>query len=142
MKPSNVLVPLDGSPLADDALAYALAVHGCEVTVLNVVTPIDTGMSEGSVLETEEERAEEARKRAKRLVEEAKKETNTPDREVEIVIEKGEPAETILQYVEEKNVDQIVMGGHGGERSVTSRLLGTVSTKVVTEAPVSVTVVR
>jgi len=35
------------------------------------------------------------------------------------------------------------MGGHGGERSALARrLLGTVATTVVAEAPVTVTVVR
>jgi len=41
-----VLVPLDGSPLADDALTHALAAFDCRVTVPNVVTPLDTGISE------------------------------------------------------------------------------------------------
>ena len=41
------------------------------------------------------------------------------------------------------DVDRIVMGGHGGERSgIARRLLGTVATTVVGEAPVTVTVVR
>jgi len=143
MKPSHVLVALDGSPLAEDALAYALAVHGCRVTVLNVVTPIDAGMSEGTVLETDGERYEEAMKRAERLVEETKEEVETQtDAETEVAVETGEPAETILEYVDGTDVDHVVMGSHGGDADVTSRLLGTVSTKVVTEAPVSVTVVR
>lgn len=34
---SHVLVPLDGSPLAEDALEYALDVFDCKVTVLNIV---------------------------------------------------------------------------------------------------------
>lgn len=144
MEPSHVLVPLDGSPLADDALAYALSVHGGRITVLNVVTPIEAGMSEGSVLETDEERVEEARRRAEELVRDAKKATDTEDEaEIEIEVKRGGPAETIIELVEETDVDHIVMGSHGGERGdLTSRLLGTVSTKVVTEAPVSVTVVR
>jgi nucleotide-binding universal stress UspA family protein len=39
MAPSHVLVPLDGSPLADEALTQALELFDCRVTVLNVVTP-------------------------------------------------------------------------------------------------------
>ena len=141
MKPSHVLVPLDGSPLATDALKYTLEVHGCRTTVLNVVTSIDEGMSEGSVVEENEERNEDARKRAEKIVKEAKRETEGT--EVDIVVETGMPAETVLEHVDETDVDHIVMGSHGGERGdVVSRLLGTVSTKVVTEAPVSVTVIR
>ncbi|WP_135821514.1 universal stress protein [Halostella litorea] len=143
MEPSHVLVPLDGSPLADDALAHALAVHDCRITVLNVVTPIDAGMSEGGVLAADDERREAARDRAERLVERARDRAEAADRTVETVVESGDPAETVVDYAETHDVDGIVMGSHGGERSdLTRRLLGTVATAVVSEAPVTVTVVR
>ena len=59
------------------------------------------------------------------------------------MVEEGKPAETILEYVENNAVDHVVMGGHGGDRhEITKRLLGTVATTVVSEAPVTVTVVR
>jgi len=143
MAPSHVLVPLDGSPLADDALAHALETFDCRITVLNVVTPLDSSMSEGGVLEPGEERREEARERAERLVESARETAAGLDRSVETVVESGDPAETILATAEDLDADQIVMGGHGGERSdIGRRLLGTVATTVVGEAPVTVTVVR
>jgi nucleotide-binding universal stress UspA family protein len=143
MPPSHVLVPLDGSPLADDALAEALALFDCRITVLNVVTPVDASMSEGGVLDAGEKRQERARERADRLVERARTRATEVDRTVETVVRTGDPAATILSYVDEAAVDRVVMGGHGGQRSdVARRLLGTVATKVVGEAPVTVTVVR
>ncbi|WP_137283375.1 universal stress protein [Halorussus salinisoli] len=143
MTPSHVLVPLDGSPLADDALVFALDTFDCKITVLNVVTPLDAAMSEGGVLESGEERREAARERAADLVDRAKRRAAEADRSVETAVETGDPAETILDYVEARDVDHVVMGGHGGERNeLARRLLGTVATKVVGEAPVSVTVVR
>ncbi|MDJ1434613.1 universal stress protein [Halostagnicola sp. A-GB9-2] len=45
MVPSHVLVPLDGSPLATDALEHSLEVFDCEITILNVVTPLDEHMT-------------------------------------------------------------------------------------------------
>ncbi|GAB6862933.1 universal stress protein [Haloplanus litoreus] len=143
MPPSHVLVPLDGSPLADEALAEALDLFECRITVLNVVTPLDAGMSEGGVLGAGEKRRESARDRADRLVARARDRAAELDRTVETAVGTGDPAETILEYVDESDVDRIVMGGHGGERgSLARRLLGTVATKVVGEAPVTVTVVR
>jgi nucleotide-binding universal stress UspA family protein len=140
---SHVLVPLDGSPLADDALVQALDLFECRVTVLNVVTPIDATMSEGGILEAGEDRHESARDRADRVVERARTRATAVDRTVGTAIEAGDPAETILAYVDEHDIDHVVMGGHGGERSdIARRLLGTVATKVVGEAPVTVTVVR
>ena len=143
MAPSHVLVPLDGSPLADEALTQALDLFDCRVTVLNVVTPIDGAMSEGGVLEPGEDRREAARDRAARVVDRAKTRAAESDRAVETAVETGDPAEAVLGYVDAHDVDHVVMGGHGGERgSVARRLLGTVATSVVSEAPVSVTVVR
>ena len=140
---SHVLVPLDGSPLADDALVEALDLFDCRVTVLNVVTPIDATMSEGGILEADKDRRESARDRAERVVERARTRASTADRTVELAVESGDPADTILAYVDDHDVDHVVMGGHGGERSdIARRLLGTVATKVVGEVPVTVTVVR
>jgi nucleotide-binding universal stress UspA family protein len=143
MAPSHVLVPLDGSPLADDALAHALETFDCRTTVLNVVQPLDRGMSEGGVLDPGAERRSAARDRADRLVERAQRHAAEADRTVETVVETGDPAETIVGYVEDHDVDHVVMGGHGGERNeLARRLLGTVATAVVGGAPVTVTVVR
>lgn len=143
MPPSHILVPLDGSPLADEALRQALELFDCQVTVLNVVTPIDAAMSEGGVLEPGEDRRENARDRADRVVERAKAQATEVDRTIETVVETGDPAKAILGYVAAHDIDHVVMGGHGGERNDTARrLLGTVSTSVVGEAPVTVTVVR
>lgn len=143
MEPSHVLVPLDGSPLADDALQYALEIFDCRITVLNVVTPLDAAMSEGGVLEVDEDRMAEARQRSERIIDRATQTAAEYDRTIDTAVESGDPAETILKFVEGNDVDQVVMGGHGGDRNaITRRLLGTVATAVVGEAPVSVTVVR
>jgi nucleotide-binding universal stress UspA family protein len=143
MAPSHVLVPLDGSPLAEAALEQALELFDCRVTVLNVVTPIDATMSESGILAPDEERRESARERADQAIERARTRAAGDDRPIETVVETGDPADTILAYVDEHDVDHVVMGGHGGERSaIARRLLGTVATTVVGEAPVTVTVVR
>jgi nucleotide-binding universal stress UspA family protein len=143
MPPAHVLVPLDGSPLADAALAEALALFDCRITVLNVVTPFDAGMSEGGILDAGEGRRESARDRADRLVDRARTQAAEADRTVDTVVRTGDPVETILDYVDDHGIDRVVMGGHGGERgAVARRLLGTVATRVVGEAPVTVTVVR
>jgi nucleotide-binding universal stress UspA family protein len=142
MEPRHVLVPLDGSPLAEEALAHALAVFDCRTTVLSVVTPISSQMSESGLLDRVERRDEAARERATGLLEAAMETAGEAGREVETVVEEGEAAETIVAYVEDSDVDHVVMGGHGGPSGIASRLLGTVATAVVAQAPVTVTVVR
>lgn len=143
VSPSHVLVPLDGSPLADEALDHALETFDCRITVLNVVTAVDAATSEGGILDADRSRLDEADERADELVEGARRRAESVDRSVETVVETGDPAETILAYAEANDVDHVVMGGHGGRRGeVTRRLLGTVSTAVLGEAPIPVTVVR
>lgn len=143
MAPAHVLVPLDGSPLAREAFAHALETFDCHVTVLNVVTPLDADMSEGGLLEPGDDRLTDARERAEQLVERASDEAAAQARAIDTAVATGDPAETILEYVEDHDIDHVVMGGHGGDRhDITRRLLGTVATKVVGEAPVTVTVVR
>jgi nucleotide-binding universal stress UspA family protein len=143
MAPSHVLVPLDGSPLADEALVHALETFDCRVTVLNVVTALDASMSESGILEPDTDRLDAAQSRAEGLVERAERRAEEAGVPIETVVETGEPADTILDYVDDHDVDHVVMGGHGGERTeLVRRLLGTVATAVVSEAPVTVTVVR
>ena len=90
-----------------------------------------------------DERREAAMDRANDLVERARRRAAERDQNVDTAVETGDPAETILDAVAERDVDQVVMGGHGGARNeLARRLLGTVATAVVSEAPVTVTVVR
>lgn len=143
MAPSHVLVPLDGSPLADEALEYALDVFDCQITVLNVVTPVDARMAEGGVLGIDDVRLDAAQRRASKRIERARRNFPESDRAIDLVVVGGQPAETILETAESRDVDQIVMGSHGGGKNDTlRRLLGTVSTAVLGAATVPVTIIR
>ena len=143
MQPSHVLVAMDGSPLAEKALKYTLGTFDCQVTVLTVITPLDSPLSEGGVLESDTGRIREAEERAEQLIESAKAQVETADHRIETVIEVGDPAEAILEHVETHDIDQVVMGGHGGsEGRLARRLLGTVTTAVIGDASVTVTVVQ
>jgi len=139
---SHVLVALDGSPLADEALAHALETFDCRLTVLNILTPLDAGMSEGGVLEPDADRQAAARNHADQLIERAETQAAEADRTVETAVETGDPADAIIEYATDHDVDHIVMGGHGGPQGRLTRLLGTVSTTVVSQAPMSVTIIR
>lgn len=56
------------------------------------------------------------------------------------VLEASNPATVLVEYAKANQVDQIIMGARG--KSALRRILGSVSSHVVAEAPCSVTVVR
>ena len=62
------------------------------------------------------------------------------DRLTFTVLENSDPASAILDHAEAVQADHVLMGARG--HSTTRRFLGSVSAKVVAEAPCSVTVIR
>jgi len=67
----------------------------------------------------------------------AKAETSTDD----ILVEKGNPVEVILQVAEEKKCDLIVMGTHG-RGTLADAMLGSTARRVVRRSTTPVLVVR
>jgi nucleotide-binding universal stress UspA family protein len=141
----HVLVPFDGSPLSRRALERVLASQpDADVTLLHVVDPVGViyesetrGLPDGETwFERRRADAEEILAEAVELAADL-----DPGREVETAIEVGSPARTILAYVDDHDVDHVVMGSHG--RSGVSRLVfGSVAEQVMRQSPVAVTVVR
>ena len=126
----------------DDAVPFVQIEHEHADVETVRVTRLDR-MIEGGVLEPDDERVAAARERTERLVEQARDRAAAEGRTVDTAIETGDPADAILEYVDDHDVDHVVMGGHGGEAgSIARRLLGTVATAVVGGADVTVTVVR
>jgi nucleotide-binding universal stress UspA family protein len=137
---ARVLVPIDGSPQATEALDHAVSEFpDAGIVLLNVIDPVDAGYSaEGVLPSSSEDWYESRQENAERLFEEARERTG---REFETAIEVGRPARVIVEYTEEKGIDHVVMGSHG--RSGVARvLLGSVAETVVRRSPIPVTVVR
>ena len=59
----------------------------------------------------------------------------------DIVVEKGNPAEVILEVSKEKNCDLIVMGTHG-RGALADVVMGSTARRVVRRSPTPVLVVR
>lgn len=137
----RILVPVDGSEQATEALSYALAEFpGAEIGVINVIDPIDVGYtSTVGMPGYSEEWYEESKENAEAVFEEAQELADEHGVTLTTKTEVGQPAQTIVDYAEE--FDQIIMGSHG--RSGVSRiLLGSVAETVVRRSSVPVTVVR
>jgi nucleotide-binding universal stress UspA family protein len=143
----QVLITLDGSPLSEQALAPTLAVAqglGASVTLLRVLPELDLRQLHGL--------DEYERGLSTRLVEELHETTQAsllhlaqkhgrPDRPILTEVRTGPPAEAILQYAEQHEIDLIGMATHG-RTGLRRWLYGSVTEKVLHGAACSLLVVR
>lgn len=141
--PEHVLVPSLGRPGAQAALTYALeSFPDADVTLLAVVTPLDAPLSEGGVLERDEDRLATARETSRELLERVGTDVPSGTERVRIEALEGKPGAVVPRYASEEPVDHVVMYGHRPEVSgYVRRLLGRdVTTTVVerTDEPVTV----
>lgn len=140
----TILVPLDGSPQAQEAFEYAIREFpDAAFTVITVLNPAEmsTGGTEMGMasyadqwMEAEEERAEQRFDEARALADE-----HGVALEAETVL--GRPARAIVDYAEENDIDHVIMGSHGRD-GVSRILLGSVAETVVRRSPCPITVVR
>jgi nucleotide-binding universal stress UspA family protein len=139
----QILIATDGSETANEAADFAIEMFGCSGAKVYAVYIVDTTPYRSVSLdkiwskETLDE-FERAGHEATSYIENAGK---TAGVEVETRVLKGHPAEKIVTFAEDNNIDMIVVGslGKGGYEKV---LLGSVSEKVVRHAKVPVMVVR
>lgn len=137
---ARVLVPMDGSELAERALEYALENHpDAEITVLSVVGEPSVMMGGAMSLAFEDDVEEAARERAREVLDRARDLAADHDAEIDTVVAVGRPARAIVSRADD--YDAVVIGSHGGD--VIGRLfVGNVAETVFRRSPVPVTVVR
>lgn len=142
----HILVPLDGSPLAEQVLPH---VHGIaanegttKITLLRAVPPVFTTSVDYNASATASEDVQEsiegeARDYLTRIASEFRAEGYSVATEVTYM----PAAEAILDYAATQHADLVTIATHG--RSGISRFVfGSVTQKVVQTAPVPVLVVR
>jgi nucleotide-binding universal stress UspA family protein len=141
---THVLVPMDYSEGSRHALERALTdLPDAEVTVLHVVDfrSSDLGPGGFGTANAWEDWYEAAEAHAEKLLDEAHDIAAEHDRDVATATVVGEDTRSILDYIDEHDVDHVYIGSHG--RSGIERiLLGSVAETIVRRAPVPVTVVR
>lgn len=137
----RVLLPTDGSETADSAIQQAVDIASNYDSIFHVLYVVDETEpvlnvrgSEASFdrLEAEgEEAVDDAVERANQAAVSA----------VRRSVERGEPAETILRYIDTNEIDLVVMGTHG-RSGLDRQLLGSVAERIVRHADASVLTVR
>ena len=139
----RVLVPFDGSEPAEAALELAVDLHdGAEIVMLYVLDPmIDYSRRRAFPGYTMADEYKNERERAEALLEKAEQKWAEKHDRLETDFAAGSPAREIVRYVEENDVDHVVMGSHGRKRAARI-LLGSVAETVTRRSPVPVTIVR
>lgn len=139
----NVLVAYDGSEMSKKAMQTAADLlkgkEGGQLTVVNVwQMPVIGG--EGIAIDLRRYQ-EESEKYAQKLVDEAESLVSEANIPVKKVVLNGHPSTRILEYAEENGIDLIVMGNRG-LNALKRMFLGSVSLRVVQEAPCDVLIIK
>ena len=135
----KVLIACDGSRQSERAYDFGLDMvvkYGAQVIVLSVARPPEppVNVELQAVLENAREHYQELFGRLR-----AKAATFNVEPQFEVMV--GHPAEQIVHFANEQDVDVIVMG-HRGESLLQRWLLGSVAKRVLSYAHCTVVVVR
>ena len=136
----RIVVPLDGSQLAEIALPYAeeLSVRlGSEVTLIYVSESIDDPHRHMHQIYMQK-MAESTKQGAETYAKKLGKEMATQVRSVNLA---GNPAEEIVKYADSENTGLIVMSTHG-QSGIRQWTIGSVANKVVRATKQPVALVR
>jgi len=145
----HILIATDGSPLANKAVAHAVALAKslkAKVTAVTVTEPWDA-LSMAALAESQvrnpvadyEERMAAAANRILWAVSAAAKKQDVPC--ATLYVKERLPAEGIIETAQTQACDLIVMASHG-RRGLARLLLGSQANKVVTLTPVPVLIYR
>ena len=145
MSPSNILIPVDGSPASLRAVDFAIERHarnGTNALVLLHVQPIGSinpaGLSEAMPADWLHEATSQASAQA---LKDAIGKCEGASVAFKALARSGQTAETIVQVAQEEDVGHIVMGtrGLGGVQGL---LLGSVATQVIHLAVVPIMLIK
>lgn len=139
----RILAPLDGSPIAEQALPHAVAQaerFQAELVLLKVLAPLaeSRNLPIRAVRKAKEMTRGLAQEYLDRIATEIQ---GRDDIQVRVVTIEGQPHVQIIRFAEEEQVDLVVMctRGHSG---LSRWLMGSVSDRVVRGANVPVLMVR
>lgn len=138
----KILIPIDGSALALDAVHHALALRRAglqaELVLANVQEP--THLYELLMTSDEDTREAAARAAGEHALRPAEALLRAAGIGFTSEIAVGEPAQTLLALAEREGCDLVVIGSHG-TGGLRKALLGSVSERLLRDARLPVTVV-
>lgn len=139
----QILIATDGSETANEAADFGIEMVGCSGAKVFALYVIDVTPYRSVSLDKiwSKETLDEFEKAGHEATAYIEKIGKAAGVEVETRVLKGHPAEKIISFAEDNNIDMIIVGslGKGGYERV---VLGSVSEKIVRHSKVPVLVVR
>ncbi|MBZ0298135.1 MAG: universal stress protein [Anaerolineae bacterium] len=149
----HILIPLDGSQLAEKSLEYARRIsnNSTAITLLMAVDPqehIAYGMYQPGVSQASatnpvidyksitDDLLEQGHRYLNRVADDLRK----SGYKVDVILELGAPADIIIETAGHAEIDTIVMSTHG-RSGLTRWLLGSITQKIISAAPCPVYVI-
>jgi len=147
----NILVPTDGSDLAQQALGEALTLAELTDATIHVLYVVDDakvaelatgiGLDDVSMDGDVDQLFERFEAVGEHALDELREAAADRGLTLTTAIRKGLPEEEILAYVGENEIDLLVMGTHG-RRGIERYILGSTTERVLRKSPVPVLAVR
>ncbi|MEF8787001.1 MAG: universal stress protein [Haloarculaceae archaeon] len=148
----KLLVAVDGSQEADDALAYATDIADAMEGSITAVYAVDPNIYEqesnepiAGLADADErlllESIEDAEDRALDILDDVMSRAEELGHDIETELLYGDPVTRITSYAEKEDFETIFVG-HRGRSKRTDDMLGSVAKDIVERATVPVTVVR
>lgn len=129
----RILIPLDGSPLAETIIDHSIHIGrmmDAEYTLLRVVDPAVLGLSVHDENIAASAVLQPLKDRAQTYLDRQAEELRTQGLQVDAVVTVGEPSACILDYARAHSIDLIAMATHG-RGGFSLLLLGSVADKVL-----------
>ncbi|USZ69996.1 universal stress protein (plasmid) [Halorussus salilacus] len=138
---SRILVPTDGSEHVERVVAHALDIAERDGATVHGLYVVDKGGMPELDAEMRDEVVKSFERTGAGALDEFRELAEAGGADVVTATAEGKPSKEIVEYVEDNDVDLIVMGTHGrsGIRNV---LMGSVAERVVRHSPVPVLLVN
>ncbi|HUX87958.1 MAG TPA: universal stress protein [Chloroflexota bacterium] len=143
-RPPRILVPLDGSPVANEAIGSAKELAellGAEMTLVGAVPPPIYAYTYADMPQEIPEQLDDEQVDLHRYLEEVANDLRTTGRIVRTEVAFDSPVSAISDIARQKEIDLIVMSTHGSG-GVTRLVIGSVANGVIRRVNVPVLVVR
>ena len=142
----RILVPLDGSQIAECVIPHIKAIarnSSTEVELISVVEPIDIptrgkiAFSEDDLKSIDAEAKQEAHKYLTHIV----KRLSRADVNARPVVITGKPAESLIDYAGNNDIDLIIMATHG-RSGLTRWFFGSIAEKLMRAVEIPILLVK